>query len=459
MGGRALRRGRMKREYFGTDGVRGRFGGPVVNPVFFRRLAFAAGKAMAVGGSALPTAAIGRDTRASGEALEAAVAEGLLAAGWNVSLLGVLPTPAVALATRESGAAMGVALTASHNPVDDNGIKFFSGAGAKLDDAREATIEGALPPGQWAPLPIAGCDIRAANGVADYIAKMSALLPARCLSGWRIGFDGANGAACETTPAVLRALGAELSAIGCGPDGTNINAGCGSEHPQALSALVRATGARVGIAHDGDGDRVVLCDENGVALDGDEIMTLVACNALERDTLKPRRVVMTVQSNFGVDAAIRAAGGEVIRSEVGDRYVASEMKRTGAVIGGESSGHFIFSKVSPTGDGLVAALEVLRVMIATGRPLSELRRRLVRFPQRSAAIRVREKKPLDSCATISRTILAASGALGSGGRVLVRYSGTEPKIRLLVEGPDEAKVARWMEQLREAVGRDLETLD
>ena len=453
---RSGRRGRMKREYFGTDGVRGRVGGPMINPDFIRRLAFAAGKTMNPAAGVTPLAVVGRDTRASGESLEAEVCGGLLAAGWDVSLLGVLPTPAVALATRDAGAALGVVLTASHNPAGDNGIKFFTASGAKLDDATELLIESNLPPDDLASAMTSGVAGRATSAGDAYVRKMISLLPAGRLAGWRVAFDGANGATCTTTPFVLRALGADVTAIGCEPDGTNINAGVGSEHPEALAALVKESGARLGIAHDGDGDRVVLCDETGAVLDGDEILTLLACHALERGKLDGGKLVVTVQSNLGVDAAVRRAGGSVVRCDVGDRYVTAAMAREGAVFGGESSGHLVFSQISPTGDGLIGALESIRVMIESGKPLSELRRRLVRFPQRSEAIRVQEKLPMEGCATLAAAIRDAEAALGERGRVLVRYSGTEPKIRLLVEGPDDAEVARWMNRLRDAVGRDLE---
>jgi phosphoglucosamine mutase len=446
----------MKREFFGTDGVRGRVGGPVINPEFIRRLAFAAGKTMQPDGVAVPVAVVGRDTRASGESLEIAVCDGLLAAGWNVSLLGVLPTPAVALAARESGAALGVVLTASHNPAGDNGLTFFHAAGSKLDDATELRIEANLPRDDLASAVASGVASRATSAGDVYVSRMISLLPAGCLAGWRVAFDGANGATCATTPFVLRALGADVVAIGCEPDGTNINAGLGSEHPEALAELVKNSGARFGIAHDGDGDRLVLCDEAGSVLDGDEILTLLACHALERGTLAGGKLVVTVQSNLGVDAAVRRAGGSVVRCDVGDRYVTAAMTREGAVFGGESSGHLVFSQISPTGDGLVGALKSIRVMIETGKPLSELRRQLVRFPQMTEAIRVREKLPIDACATLSAGIREAETALGDRGRVLVRYSGTEPKIRLLVEGPDVAEVAHWIERLHAAVGRDLD---
>lgn len=446
----------MKRRFFGTDGVRGRVGDAVVNSAFLRRLAYAAGSVLHPGSRA-PTVVLGRDTRASGSELEGAVSAGLLAAGWNVEHLGIVPTPGVALAMRERGAALGVVLTASHNPATDNGIKFFTASGAKLDDATELRIEEALPPEDWHPLPAVGVAGSTADGRAAYVAHMSTLLPAGALAGWRIAFDGANGATCDTTPAALRAFGAEITAIGCEPDGTNINAGVGSEHPEALAALVKTAGARLGIAHDGDGDRLVLCDETGSVLDGDEVITLLAIHALGQGTLDGGKVVITVQSNLGVDVAVREAGGRVVRCDVGDRHVTTAMRREGATLGGESSGHFVFSRISPAGDGLVAAIEVTKVMLATGQPLSELRQRLVRLPQATAALHVREKRPLEACKAIAAAISEAEAALGADGRVLVRYSGTEPKIRLLVEARSEGDVATWMKRLREAVCGDLET--
>jgi phosphoglucosamine mutase len=256
----------------------------------------------------------------------------------------------------------------------------------------------------------------------------------------------------------LRALGAEVIGIGGSPDGKNINAGVGSEHPQPLAARVLASGARLGIAHDGDGDRCVLCDERGHILDGDEILTLLATHALARHRLVKSTLVVTIQSNLGVDAAIAAAGGRVLRTNVGDRYVIERMLAEGATLGGESSGHIICSEISPTGDGLVAALKVIEVMLETGKPLSELRQTLQKFPQLTAALRVREKKPLESLPQIAATIRSLENELGARGRVLVRYSGTEAKLRLLVEGPTEAIVRDGVARLESAARSDLDVL-
>ncbi|MSU51367.1 MAG: phosphoglucosamine mutase [Opitutus sp.] len=460
----------MTRKYFGTDGVRGPYGGPLINEAFAARLACAAvvwlrgagerrhPPAMVAGlaierreNPGVGRVLIGRDTRGSGAALEAAVARGLSAAGAEAISLGIVPTPAVARAVRASGARLGVVITASHNPAGDNGIKFFGPRGVKLTDEDEAAIEACLAGEITTPVPSLS---RLAGATEDYIAAAQALLPPQALAGWRVVLDTANGATCGTSPVVLRRLGAEVVGIGAAPDGTNINAGVGSEHPQALAARVRIEGARLGIAHDGDGDRCILCDELGGILDGDEILTLLATHALAQRRLVGNILVVTVQSNLGVDAAIAAAGGRVVRTNVGDRYVIERMRAEGATLGGESSGHIICSDTSPTGDGLVAALKVIEVMLAVGKPLSELRGALTKFPQLTAAVKVREKKPVDTLPQVAATIHALERELGALGRVLVRYSGTEAKLRLLVEGPTDAIVGAAMARLKDAVAAD-----
>jgi phosphoglucosamine mutase len=446
----------MNRRYFGTDGIRGLSGGAVVNQEFFARLGCAAGRWAGGTGVVL----IGRDTRSSGEGLAQAVAGGFRTAGLAPRILGVLPTPALARATRVSGAALGAVVTASHNPAADNGIKFFRTDGRKLTDGEESRIEDLIEEQKGSGREFCTTvqnswpDPFKPDFVDDYIAEASRLLPAGSLRGWRIVLDTANGATCATSPAVLRRLGAELIPMGDAPDGANINEGVGTEHAAGLAASVRANGARLGIAHDGDGDRCILCDEKGGILDGDEILTMLAVRALARGELAAGKLVVTVQSNLGVDAAVRAAGGQVVRTPVGDRYVAERMAAEGATLGGESSGHVIFSDISASGDGLIAALKVIEVMLSGGRPLSELRRALRKFPQATESVGVRRMRPISEMPELRSAIAALEAELGGRGRVLVRYSGTEPKLRLLVEGPTDDIALAGLARLRAAVEKE-----
>jgi len=445
----------MKRQYFGTDGVRGPYGSPLMNEAFAWRLGAAAARWLKTArGVPAGKVVIGRDTRASGASLSQAVADGLAHEGCSVYTLDVLPTPAVARAVRTKGAALGVVITASHNPASDNGIKFFGAAGTKLTDDEEAQIERLMPAVRLDDTVVS---LEKLDGVGDYLDAAKTLLPSS-LAGWKIVLDTAHGATVHTSGAALRFYGAEVFGIGAEPDGRNINAGVGSEHPEKMCEAVRLHGARLGIAHDGDGDRCILCDERGEVLDGDEILTILALHALRTGRLAAKTLVVTVQSNLGVDAAVTAAGGRVCRTQVGDRYVIERMFAEGAGFGGESSGHVICADVSPTGDGLVAALKVIEVMLATGQPLSELRRALVKFPQLSAALKVKEKKPLESLPSLPGVIRTIETELGARGRVLVRYSGTEPKLRLLVEGPTDAVVQAAMARLESATRADLELL-
>jgi len=452
----------MKRHYFGTDGVRGSYGSPVMCEAFAWRLGAAAARFVrAQPDFRSEEVMIGRDTRASGSSLEHALAAGLESEGLEPVSLGVIPTPAVSLLTRSEGAALGVVITASHNPASDNGIKFFGPTGIKLTDAAELQIEQLMPAEMDAGVRPSGTGLAIAplvNPLGGYLESVAALLPSRSLAGWKIVLDTANGATCVTSRTVLERLGASLTLLGNSPDGANINAGVGSEHPEKLAAAVKAQQARLGVAHDGDGDRCVLCDEQGVVLDGDEILTILALHALRQGKLVKNTLVMTVQSNLGVDAAVTAAGGRVCRSPVGDRYVIERMLAEGAQLGGESSGHVICADVAPTGDGLVAALKVIAVMLATGRPLSELRRELVKFPQQTAALWVKVKKPLESLPALTAAIQAIEQEFGERGRVLVRYSGTEAKLRLLVEGPTEAGVKAALDKLAAAARAGLEVI-
>lgn len=439
------------RLYFGTDGVRGPYGGELINEDFAARLAEAAARWVSAQGMTGGRVLIGRDTRESGPALLAAIAGGLKAAGFIPVSLGVCPTPAVARAVKNAGAPLGVVITASHNPASDNGIKFFGTGGMKLTDEQELAIEGLLPERGAA----AAVHVSEESALDAYRAAALALLPARALAGWKIVLDTAHGATCATSPAVLRALGAEVIGLGDQPTGKNINEGTGSEHPAGMAALVKSRGAQLGIAHDGDGDRCVLCDEQGAVLDGDELLTVLGHHALVTGTLKQNTLVITVQSNLGVDAAIRAAGGRVCRTPVGDRYVIERMRAEGATLGGESSGHIVCSDLSPTGDGLIAALKIIEVMVATGKPLSVLRQLLKKFPQGTRALVVKEKIPVERCRLLPAEIALLEAELGADGRVLVRYSGTEPKLRLLVEGPSQTRVDAALDRLEKAARTDL----
>lgn len=442
----------MNRNYFGTDGVRGAYGGPVINERFAARLGRAAGEWAAARAGGAGRAVIGRDPRSSGASLAVAVAAGLQAAGWRVEDLGMVPTPAVARAAQARGA-FGVVVTASHNPAGDNGIKFFTRDGLKLEDEEEATIEALLR--DEVPAEAVRWAETAGDAGADYVAATAVLLPTDALAGWRIALDTANGATVATSAAVLERLGATLLRVGDEPRGGNINDGVGSEHPEQMAALVRAQGARLGVAHDGDGDRGIFCDETGAVLDGDEVLGVLARHALARGTLGAKTLVTTVQSNLGLDAAVGAAGGRVERTPVGDRHVAARMRSLGATLGGESSGHLICADVATTGDGLVAALRVIKVILETGQPLSELRRQVTLFPQCTGSLRVAERRALVECATLKAEIAAVEREFGAEGRVLVRYSGTEPKLRFLVEGPELVRVKVALARLQAAAAVDL----
>ncbi len=444
----------MKRRYFGTDGVRGLYGSATMNEDFAWRMGAAA--AAWLGEKGVPPGSpvlIGRDTRASGASLTLALAGGLAHGGCKPVSLDILPTPAVSRAVRDQHAVLGVVVTASHNPATDNGIKFFGPNGIKLTDEEEARIEQLLPASAGTP----AATVTQIDGTSNYLDVAESLLPVG-LDGWKIVVDAAHGATAHTSPHVLRDCHAEVFCLGIEPDGRNINAGVGSEHPEAMCEAVRLHGARLGIAHDGDGDRCILCDEHGVVLDGDELLTILALHALKQGKLAKNTLVVTVQSNLGVEAAVTAAGGRVVRTPVGDRYVSERMLAEGANLGGESSGHIICAEVAPTGDGLVAALKVIEVMLTTGQSLSELRKGLRKFPQVSLALKVRVKKPLETLIHLPKAIHSLEAELGTRGRVLVRYSGTESKLRLLVEGPTDAMVQAGIDRLQAAARTDLEVL-
>lgn len=443
-------------KYFGTDGIRGSVGGPLINCKFACRLGAALGRYLKHLKPNLPlNAVIGRDTRLSGPELVEALTQGLNQSGVYVHDARIVPTPAVAQSVLEQHADLGIAVTASHNPATDNGIKLFDARGCKLDEAQEAGIEALVDAEPAVPLNPALAKSYSLDAAAFYINYVRSLMDQNCLSGWKIVVDLANGATCQTTPAAFERWGAELILLGNDPDGNNINQDVGSEYPELLGDAVVRHGAHLGIAHDGDGDRLVVCDETGAVVDGDILLGLLALDALRSGTLNTNTVVVTVQSNLGLDHAIRAAGGQLLRTAVGDRHVAQQMRRTGSNIGGEASGHIIFTDLATTGDGLLAAVKLIDLMCRTKQPLSVLRREIRLFPQATTNLRVADKKPLAALDRLNRTIAAIEQAFGEDGRVLVRYSGTEPKLRLLVEGTDEIRVLAALKELEQAVYIDL----
>jgi phosphoglucosamine mutase len=404
---------------------------------------------------------IGKDTRLSGYMLENAISSGILSMGVDVLFIGPLPTPGVAYATRSLRADAGLVITASHNPYADNGIKFFRADGYKLDDTIEREIEDLVFSGKIEHIrPTAhevGKAIRVDDALGRYIEHAKASFPrGLTLDGLRIVVDCAHGAAYKSTPCVLRELGAEVVVFGAQPDGTNINRDCGSMHPENLCAKVREFRADAGFAHDGDADRLLMCDEAGTLLDGDDILAIAALDLLSQGKLAHQSLVATVMSNRGLDAALEAAGARLLRTEVGDQHVIAEMLRGGFNLGGEQSGHLIFRDFSTTGDGLVSALQVLCIMKARDARLSDLARCWTRFPQVLANVTVREKKPFAQLAGLCEQLAAAEQEIQSqGGRVLLRYSGTEPKARLLLEGRDPALLHKWRDVLCATLQRQL----
>jgi phosphoglucosamine mutase len=441
----------MKRKYFGTDGIRGRAGQHPITAEFAEKLGRAA--AAVLGGStARPVIAIGRDTRASGPMLEQALAKGIVAAGGSVELLGVLPTPGVAALVVQYGWTAGAVISASHNPATDNGIKFFSGDGYKLPDETEWAIEQAIDRG-FTETADGNGSIKTFDGSVDlYVEHALRSLPEGfSLSGLNIVVDCANGASFQSTPAALRKLGAKTSVFHAAPDGQNINRGCGSTEAREISRLVRETGGQVGLAHDGDADRLLLCDETGEPLDGDELLAMAGLELLRRGELTGKTLVATVMSNLGLEEAIESAGGKVLRTAVGDRYVLEAMRAGGFALGGEQSGHMIFARHGTTGDGLVAALQILRLMAESRRPLSELRQVLRKYPQAQRAVAVKSKPPLDQLPGVTAAIAAAEQATAPRGRVLVRYSGTEPKLRILLEGREASSLEKQADLIASAV--------
>ena len=443
-----------KRAYFGTDGIRGEANSHPMTAEVALRIGLAAGKLFRSRDEGRHMVVIGKDTRLSGYMVEPALVAGFTSAGMDVRLLGPMPTPGVAMMTRSLRADLGVMISASHNPWTDNGIKLFGPDGYKLSDARELEIEALM--GQslsedLAPATALGRAARVDDSQARYVEIAKATFPRRLsLSGLRIVIDCANGAAYKVAPAVLYELGAEVIPVGVSPNGMNINEECGSTHPEGMITAVKEYRADIGIALDGDADRLVICDEKGRVIDGDQIMALIADNWARRNRLAGGGVVATVMSNLGLERFLGERNLRLERTAVGDRSVMKRMREGGYNLGGESSGHIILSDFSTTGDGLLAALQVLAVLKAGDRPMSALARQFEPAPQKLENVRFTSGKPLEA-EGVKAAIADAEQKLGTGGRVLVRASGTEPLIRVMAEGDDEALVNQVVSEIVGAV--------
>ena len=451
---------------FGTDGVRGTAN---VEPVT-AETALKLGRAAAhvfknlerqSRGRGKHKIVIGKDTRLSGYMIENAISSGILSMGVDVLFIGPLPTPGVAYVTRSLRADAGIVITASHNPYTDNGIKFFRADGYKLDDLIEGEIENLVFTGGIENVrPSAehiGKAVRIDDALGRYIEFAKSSFPkGLTLEGLKVVLDCGHGAAYKSSPCVLRELGAEVILYGSHPDGKNINENCGSMHPEAMCKQVIEHSAHLGIAHDGDADRVLLCDEKGNLIDGDDIMAIAALEMLAEKSLAKKTLVSTVMSNAGLEASIKQAGGKMLRTAVGDKNVIDEMLRGGFNFGGEQSGHLIFRDHGTTGDGLVAALQILRILKTRQAPLSQLAKCWTRFPQLVTNVKVREKKPFAQLAGLDALVAGAEKALAAqGGRLLLRYSGTEPKARLLVEGRDAKTLAAWSKKICGAIQQQI----
>ncbi|WP_417567696.1 phosphoglucosamine mutase [Marinobacter sp.] len=440
-----------ERKYFGTDGIRGRVGEYPITPEFMLKLGWAAGQAFKRDGHR-NSVLIGKDTRLSGYMFESALEAGLAAAGVDVKLLGPMPTPAIAYLTRTFRASAGIVISASHNPHHDNGIKFFSAEGTKLDDALEAEIE------RWLDMPIQVCEpaeLGKASRVDDapgrYVEFCKSTVPNEfTLDGMKIVLDCAHGATYHVAPKVFRELGARVSVIGADPDGLNINLNVGSTHLEALKAAVVEKRADLGIAFDGDGDRVLMVDRDGSEVDGDELLYVIASQRFAEGRLKGG-VVGTLMTNLGVELALTEIGIEFERAKVGDRYVMERLVANNWVLGGEGSGHMVIRDCTSTGDGIVSALQALLAIRRSGKTLSEIRQGMSKLPQKMINVRVSQRFDPFSREDIVAAVQKAESDLGSSGRILLRASGTEPLIRVMAEGQDAEDILRVVEELAKVV--------
>ena len=441
----------MTRKYFGTDGIRGTVGQAPITPDFVLRLAHAVGRVLKRT-EARPTVLIGKDTRISGYMLESALESGFNSAGVDVVLLGPVPTPAVAYLTRAQRASLGVVISASHNPFADNGIKFFSAQGAKLPDDWELTVEAAL---EEPPVWIDSIGLGKTRRMDDAGGRYIEFCKSTCshlftLKGLKIVVDGAHGAAYNIAPHVFHELGAEVIKIGCAPDGLNINQGVGATHPQALLEAVQAHGADYGVALDGDADRLQMVDASGRLFNGDELLYLIASDRIARDIDVPG-VVGTLMTNKAVEVAFKRKGVKFVRAKVGDRYVLEELERRGWVLGGEGSGHILVLDRHTTGDGLVSALQVLHACVDSGQTMAQLLADVTLFPQTLINVRLLPGQDWKTNTRLADETHAVEAELGDSGRVLIRASGTEPLLRVMVEARDATQAQACAERLVDAV--------
>ena len=447
----------MSKRYFGTDGIRGKVGQFPVTPDFVLKLGWAAGKVFAREGHS--KILIGKDTRISGYMFESALEAGLSAAGVDVLLTGPMPTPAVAYLARTFRADAGIVISASHNPFYDNGIKFFSSEGTKLPDELEQAIEAQM---DIAMTTVDSSELGKARRIDDaagrYIEFCKATAGGISLKGLKIVLDCANGATYHVAPAVLSELGAEIVEIASSPDGLNINEECGATATQRLQKVVTAEKADLGVALDGDGDRVIMVDHAGEEVDGDELLYVIA-DQMRREGVFSGGVVGTLMSNFGLEQAFLRENIPFVRANVGDRYVMEQLYANNWLLGGESSGHVICRHLTTTGDGTVAALQVLKAIVETGETLAELRQGMTKMPQTMINVRMSQKVSIEGVESIDSAVAKTEGVLGSRGRVLLRPSGTEPVVRVMIEGENAEEVAMLCEQLASDVEKALKALE
>jgi phosphoglucosamine mutase len=441
----------MEKRYFGTDGIRGRVGSRMMTPEFVMKLGWAAGRVLV--GEGHPTVLIGKDTRISGYMLESALQAGLSAAGIDIRLLGPMPTPGIAYLTRTLRASAGIVISASHNPFYDNGIKFFSSDGTKLPDEVELAIEAELDkPMETVDSVDLGKAERVNDAAGRYIEFCKSAIPERTvLHGLKIVVDCANGATYHIAPHVFEELGAKVIKIAVQPNGLNINEACGATEPQELSRAVLANQAHIGIALDGDGDRLILVDHKGEVVDGDEALFIIASSMKEEDAECASGVVGTLMSNLGMELALRDLGIPFARAAVGDRYVMELLKEKGWKLGGESSGHIICLDRTSTGDGIIAALQILYVMSKTGKSLHELKQGMTKFPQTLLNVPMTGNRDVLDSPQVQMAVKVAEQVLGDEGRVLLRPSGTEPLVRVMVEGREGRQVEQLARQIADAV--------